>query len=81
MEWKLFILCQDSVLFLLQVPPPPTDRQYRPRYVTRHSSQKLCVGSSLPRPAGTRVMKPQLPISLKLKVTVANKKWLPVALN
>lgn len=23
MEWKLFILCQDSVLFLLQVPPPP----------------------------------------------------------
>lgn len=63
MEWKLLILCQDSVLFPLQVPfplPPLTDRQYRPRYVTRHSSQKLCGGWSLPRPTGTRVMKPQL---------------------
>lgn len=64
-----------QLLFLF----PVMDRQYR--YVIWYSSQELCRGPSLPQPIGIPVMKPQLFISLKLKVTIANKKWLPVALK
>lgn len=76
----MFILCLHSVMFHYKSPPP--DGQAISALL-RHPA---CLAKAVQRFEFVAAHRDssneaQLPISLKLKVTVANKKWLPVALN